>query len=103
MQLGKNPTRIEADDGGSGPDGKDGGLSMPAREPIVSQPPTAAAGRLQPDAEMGRKGREGLTTKHWAAVLLLLPAFAYGPAFAAGFIWDDDDYVQNNLNLRSAK
>jgi tetratricopeptide (TPR) repeat protein len=41
-----------------------------------------------------QKGREW----KWVAGLLLLLAvfFAYQPAWQAGFIWDDDDYVTNN-------
>lgn len=38
----------------------------------------------------------------WAAILLIaLTAGAYIPAMNGGFIWDDDDYVQDNLTLRS--
>lgn len=35
------------------------------------------------------------------ALLLLITLVAYLPALRAGFIWDDDDYVENNLTLRS--
>ena len=39
----------------------------------------------------------------WLPALLLvgLTAGAYIPAMSGGFIWDDDDYVQDNLALRS--
>ena len=32
---------------------------------------------------------------------MLLVLVAYVPAFSAGFIWDDNDYVTDNLTLRS--
>jgi Flp pilus assembly protein TadD len=35
-------------------------------------------------------------------VLLALAFAAYSPALKAGFIWDDDDYVTENLTLRTA-
>ena len=36
------------------------------------------------------------------ALALVLVAFAaYSPVLRAGFIWDDDDYVENNLTLRT--
>ncbi|MBV9463211.1 MAG: tetratricopeptide repeat protein [Verrucomicrobiae bacterium] len=38
-----------------------------------------------------------------AAALLALVCFAYGPALRGGFLWDDDDYVENNSMLRSAE
>jgi protein O-mannosyl-transferase len=36
-----------------------------------------------------------------ALLLYALTLLAYAPAIRGGFIWDDDDYVQNNANLRS--
>jgi len=36
-----------------------------------------------------------------AAVLVAITLLAYAPAMRAGFIWDDDDYVQHNPTLRS--
>ena len=36
-----------------------------------------------------------------ALLLVGLTAGAYVPAMSGGFIWDDDDYVQDNLALRS--
>jgi tetratricopeptide (TPR) repeat protein len=36
----------------------------------------------------------------WAGLLVLLTLAAYVPAIFAGFIWDDDDYVVNNMLLR---
>jgi protein O-mannosyl-transferase len=43
-------------------------------------------------------------TRPWLLALLLfaMAAAAYLPALRAGFIWDDDDYVTENLTLRSA-
>jgi tetratricopeptide (TPR) repeat protein len=39
--------------------------------------------------------------KALGAALVLLTFVSYGPALTAGFIWDDDDYVENNSTLRS--
>jgi tetratricopeptide (TPR) repeat protein len=39
----------------------------------------------------------------WGGALLLLVMFAYAPVFSAGFIWDDPDYLINNLTLRSPR
>ena len=36
-----------------------------------------------------------------ALLLVGLTVGAYIPAMSGGFIWDDDDYVQDNLTLRS--
>ena len=35
-------------------------------------------------------------------LLFALTLLAYAPSIRGGFIWDDDDYVENNANLRSA-
>ena len=48
-----------------------------------------------PDA---RKTIVGITL-----LLCALTLLAYAPALRGGFIWDDDDYVENNANLRSAR
>src|ERR1043165_2079292 len=39
--------------------------------------------------------------RHWVlgVVLVSLTVLAYAPAWKAGFIWDDDDYVTNNRLL----
>jgi hypothetical protein len=37
-----------------------------------------------------------------AALLVVMTVIVYLPAMCGGFIWDDDDYVQNNQVLRSA-
>lgn len=36
-----------------------------------------------------------------ALLLLLVTILAYQPVWHAGFIWDDDEYITNNLTLRS--
>lgn len=52
-----------------------------------------------------RRAQPGLSAKQqllWgAAALVLLVLFFYAPVLQNGFIWDDDDYVTNNLALRS--
>ena len=48
-----------------------------------------------PDA---RKTIVGISLLLYALTLL-----AYAPALRGGFIWDDDDYVENNANLRSPR
>ena len=48
-----------------------------------------------PDA---RKTIVGMSVLLYALTLL-----AYAPALRGGFIWDDDDYVENNANLTSAR
>ena len=35
-----------------------------------------------------------------AVALVVLTLFAYSPAIPGQYIWDDDDYVHANLNLR---
>ncbi len=50
------------------------------------------------------ESRWRLATGGWiaGAALLLLVAFAYQPTLSNGFIWDDDDYVEQNATLQSA-
>ena len=43
------------------------------------------------------------TTVRLALLLYVLTLMAYAPALRGGFIWDDDDYVENNANLTSAR
>lgn len=38
-----------------------------------------------------------------AALILVLTLIAYVPAMQSGYIWDDDDYVTENMTLRSAQ
>ena len=46
-------------------------------------------------------------TRRWhgllALIMLVLVIVAYWPAFSAGYIWDDDDYVTENPALKSAE
>src|SRR5208283_4875990 len=37
----------------------------------------------------------------FALLLVVMTILAYQPVWHAGFIWDDNDYVTNNLTLRS--
>ena len=55
-----------------------------------------------PAPDKPRAPEEGLSPRQWAAVLVLITLLAYAPAFTAGYIWDDDDYVNNNYHLRTA-
>ncbi|HUE72167.1 MAG TPA: O-GlcNAc transferase, partial [Pirellulaceae bacterium] len=64
---------------------------------------TSATERARPAEGQALSNQDGLTSGQWAAVLVLLTLFSYGPAFYAGFIWDDPDYVLNNYNLRTTK
>lgn len=43
----------------------------------------------------------GLRSWHAALIIVALTAVAYLPAYFAGYIWDDPDYVLNNKLLRS--
>ena len=38
-----------------------------------------------------------------AAVIVVVTVIAYLPSMRGGFIWDDNDYVTDNTNLRSAE
>ena len=55
----------------------------------VSSRPTASASELWP-AELA-----------WGAALVAITVMAYLPALRNGFVWDDNDYVTENLVLRS--
>ena len=37
----------------------------------------------------------------WPVAVFLLASVSYIPAFNAGFIWDDPDFVTDNVTLRS--
>src|SRR5688572_20474428 len=55
---------------------------------------------------MAQRPRQNRSPRRWSAplsagVLLAITLIAYAPAFRAGFIWDDPDYVTNNATLRS--
>jgi hypothetical protein len=41
-----------------------------------------------------------VTPRFLALALLVLTLAAYLPALQCGFIWDDDDYVNQNMTLR---
>jgi len=57
----------------------------------------AQEGKLGWLRELWQRGRlKGL-------LLVVAVLFAYQPLWHAGFIWDDDDYVVNNIMLRSLK
>lgn len=43
----------------------------------------------------------GLRCRHATLIIVALTAVAYFPAYFAGYIWDDPDYVLNNKLLRS--
>jgi hypothetical protein len=43
------------------------------------------------------------TIVRFTLLLFALTLLAYLPVLRGGFIWDDDDYVQNNANLRSGR
>lgn len=68
------------------------------QEASGSQTQTAS---IPSDAPIDSPGRAEDDARTWPAWLLLLPIlllglFAYAPVVDAGFIWDDDDYVELN-------
>jgi tetratricopeptide (TPR) repeat protein len=52
--------------------------------------------RVRQPAQLPTRGGPPLAVCAAAALLVALTVFAYVPAMHAGFIWDDDQYVQNN-------
>jgi tetratricopeptide (TPR) repeat protein len=54
--------------------------------------------RAAPQAATSTTARPAL----WAALLVALTLLAYAPALRNGFIWDDDQYVTANRELRTA-
>src|SRR5262249_52759917 len=83
---------------------------MARRRPSVARP--AGAPRPSTAAPTAASSTEPLSThvrlsawtakrpSTWtAAALVLLTVVAYGPAFRADFIWDDDAYVTENATL----
>jgi Flp pilus assembly protein TadD len=60
--------------------------------------PVAPSARAVPSPP---RSRENLGK--WAASLLLLVLFAYLPAYHGGFIWDDDEHLARNPNLRTTE
>jgi len=70
------------------------GLRRPSAARAAAAPPPTAG---EPTAE----------PRAWSLVLVglmlvVLTLVAYGPAYRAGFIWDDDDYVTDNATLDDA-
>ena len=67
-------------------------------------PTETLAAQVPPQASPGRTARPGARSRAAAALagaaIVVLTFAAYLPALRAGFIWDDDWYVQNNLALR---
>jgi len=53
---------------------------------------------LSPESPSGRSGSRSLAV---GFLLVALTVAAYLPALQCGFIWDDDNCVQNNTTLRS--
>ncbi len=70
-----------------------------AKRPAKRQP-TRTGPRTLADAKSA-PAKWSLSPR-WLGLLLAVTALvAYLPAIRGGFIWDDDDYVTNNLTLRS--
>lgn len=59
---------------------------------------TAPCERAAPPKECPGLRRSDLIT---GVTLLVLSLLAYLPAYNAGYVWDDDDYVLNNATLRA--
>ena len=57
---------------------------------------------MSPIQLLHRFTRLPVTMRWGAAVIVCLTFLAYLPAIDAGFIWDDDAYVTDNLLLRDA-
>src|SRR3954462_3103472 len=55
-------------------------------------------------SKVDRSENPGLAKyQRWAPIAIVaLTLLAFAPAMRGGFIWDDDDYVTHNANLRSA-
>jgi tetratricopeptide (TPR) repeat protein len=47
--------------------------------------------------------KRAILTGAAAAVILLVTVVAYVPAMGAAFIWDDDDYIVENVHLRTSE
>ncbi|MBN1902583.1 O-GlcNAc transferase, partial [Candidatus Sumerlaeota bacterium] len=63
-------------------------------------------GKTRKNKDASPSASPGKNTQHraaiWGAAILIAATLAfYLPAFKAGFIWDDDDYVTHNETLRS--
>ena len=69
------------------------------RRPEIRKPASRAL--LPDDQDEIAKRHRRMNTAIGAIALLAMTLLAYAPAFHAGFIWDDDDYVTQNATLRS--
>lgn len=56
---------------------------------------------MKPGSETEKRAEPARYAAAKAAALLLLVVLAYWPVTDAGYIWDDDDYVTENMALRS--
>lgn len=63
--------------------------------------PVATLDALEDSTAQKPASRRGLFAA-FTAVLLVATFAAYWPSLSAGFIWDDDDYVTNNVAIRSS-
>ncbi|MCC6133065.1 MAG: hypothetical protein IT186_24305 [Acidobacteria bacterium] len=63
--------------------------------------PAATLDSLEDATAQKPASRRGLFAA-FTAVLLVATFAAYWPSLSAGFIWDDDDYVTNNVAIRSS-
>lgn len=69
--------------------------------PKRSQPAVSARPRLRQVDESPAIASLDTAAVAGAVLLIALTFAAYLPAWRAGFIWDDDDYVTANVTLRS--
>ncbi len=80
-------------------------LFLRGNRPLVSRlpPPRSIMERRKPTKPARKRDREASPwgPLGWGTALVLLVAIVYLPTLGNGFIWDDDDYVENNTNLTS--
>jgi len=75
---------------------------MARRRSPVARPAAASVPSSSPAADASPSQTLAVRSRALAALALdVLTVAAYGPAFRAGFIWDDDDYVTDNATLES--
>lgn len=84
--------------------------TMPASQPAVVQRTAIALGGTTEPLESSEESTTDVdkaspSRSHLAAAFLLLalPWIAYVPLWQAGFIWDDDAYVTENIQLRTGQ
>ncbi len=75
----------------------------PKRKPRSARPDSSSAALVAAEPWGLRRPYRLATAAILAALLAGLTTAAYLPALQGGFIWDDDDYVENNLHLRTAE